>query len=111
MSTDPVKVYDAEQMVVGRLGAKVAKAALLGENVIIVNAEKAVITGDPRTLINAWNEKSNIRTSYNPKRGPFHDRRPDKMVQRNVTMVYSSRQGCLQTYQGIHWRSRTICRC
>ena len=84
MSTDPVKVYDAEQMVVGRLGAKVAKAALLGENVIIVNAEKAVITGDPRTLINAWNEKSNIRTSYNPKRGPFHDRRPDKMVRRMI---------------------------
>ena len=48
MSTDTVKVYDAEQMIVGRLGAKVAKAALLGEDVIIVNAEKAVITGDKR---------------------------------------------------------------
>lgn len=82
MSTDTVKVYDAEQMVVGRLGTKVAKAALLGENVVIVNAEKAIITGDPRMLINAWKEKLNIRTSYNPRRGPFHTRRPDKMVRR-----------------------------
>ncbi|MBE0526052.1 MAG: 50S ribosomal protein L13, partial [Candidatus Thorarchaeota archaeon] len=38
MSTDTIKVYDAEQMVVGRLGTKVAKAALLGENIIIINA-------------------------------------------------------------------------
>ncbi len=84
MSTEKVKVYDAEQMVVGRLGSKVAKAALLGDTVIIVNAEKAVITGDPRTLINAWREKSNIRTSYNPTRGPFHHRRPDQMVRRMI---------------------------
>jgi len=84
MSTDTVKIYDAEQMVVGRLGTKVAKDALLGENIVIVNAEKAVITGDPRMLINAWNAKLNIRTSYNPKRGPFHNRRPDKMVRRMI---------------------------
>ncbi|MFW9843359.1 MAG: 50S ribosomal protein L13 [Candidatus Thorarchaeota archaeon] len=84
MSTDTVKVYDAEQMVVGRLGSKVAKAALLGDNIVIVNVEKAIITGDPRTLIAAWKEKFNIRTSYNPSRGPFHDRRPDKMVRRMI---------------------------
>jgi large subunit ribosomal protein L13 len=84
MSTDTVKVYDAEQMVVGRLGSKVAKAALLGENIIIVNVEKAIITGDPRTLIKTWKEKFNIRTSYKPARGPFHNRRPDKMVRRMI---------------------------
>lgn len=82
MSTESVKVYDAEAMVVGRLAAKAAKAALLGENVAIVNAEKAIITGDRRTVIEAWKEKFNIRTSYKPSRGPFHHRRPDKMVRR-----------------------------
>jgi large subunit ribosomal protein L13 len=51
MSTDTVKVYDAEQMVVGRLGSKVAKAALLGDTIVIVNAEKAILTGDRRSLI------------------------------------------------------------
>ena len=84
MSTETVRVYDAEQMVVGRLGTKVAKAALLGETVVIVNAEKAIITGDPRMLIDAWRAKLKIRTSYNPKRGPFHTRRPDKMVRRMI---------------------------
>jgi large subunit ribosomal protein L13 len=82
MSERPAKVYDAENMVVGRLGSKVAKAALLGEKVVLVNAEKAIITGDKRSVIERWKETFNIRTSYNPRKGPFHHRRPDKMVRR-----------------------------
>jgi large subunit ribosomal protein L13 len=82
MSTENVKVYDAENMVVGRLGAKAAKAAILGDKVVIVNAEKAIITGKRRTVIEAFKVKFNIRTSYKPWRGPFHDRRPDKMVRK-----------------------------
>ncbi|MFW9981161.1 MAG: 50S ribosomal protein L13 [Candidatus Thorarchaeota archaeon] len=82
MSSESVKVFDAENMVVGRLGAKAAKAAILGEQVVVVNAEKAIITGDRRTVIDAWKEKFNVRTSYNPKRGPLHERRPDKMVRK-----------------------------
>jgi large subunit ribosomal protein L13 len=82
MSAENVKVYDAENMVVGRLGAKAAKAALLGDNIVIVNIEKAIITGKRRTVIEAFKEKFNIRTSYNPSRGPYHERRPDKMVRK-----------------------------
>lgn len=84
MSEQKVKVFDAENMVVGRLGAKVAKAATLGAKVVIVNAEKAIITGDRHTLIKAHKEKRNIRTSYNPRKGPFHERRPDKMVRKMI---------------------------
>ena len=54
MSTENIKVYDAENMVVGRLGSKAAKAAILGDKVVIVNAEKAIITGKRRTVIEAW---------------------------------------------------------
>ncbi len=82
MSMEHVKVYDAENMVVGRLGAKAAKAAMLGNTVVIVNVEKAIITGRRRTVIESFKEKFNIRTSYNPRRGPFHERRPDKMVRK-----------------------------
>jgi Asp/Glu/hydantoin racemase len=42
MSEKEVKVYDAENMVIGRLASKVAKAALLGARVAIVNSEKAI---------------------------------------------------------------------
>jgi large subunit ribosomal protein L13 len=82
MSKENVKIYDAENMVVGRLGAKAAKAAILGDDVVIVNAEKAIITGNGRTVIEAFIEKFKIRTSYKPSRGPLHERRPDKMVRK-----------------------------
>ncbi len=84
MSEQTVKVYDAENMVVGRLGAKVAKAAILGDHVVIINAEKAIITGDKRYVINEWKNKRNIRTSYQPQKGPFHERRPDKMLRKMI---------------------------
>ena len=84
MSEQKIMIFDAEQMVVGRLGSKAAKAALLGDKVVIVNAEKAIITGDRRTVIEAWKDKFNIRTSYNPRKGPFHQRRPDRMVRKII---------------------------
>jgi large subunit ribosomal protein L13 len=82
MSIDNVKVYDAEKMVVGRLGTRVAKDALMGNNVVIVNVEKAIITGNRRAVIEAFKAKRDIRTSSNHTRGPFHERRPDMMVRR-----------------------------
>lgn len=79
-----VKIYNADQMVVGRLASKVAKAALMGEEIVIVNAEKAVITGNRESVIRAFKDKHKIKTSYNPKRGPFHHRRPDKLVRQVI---------------------------
>ncbi|MFW9979482.1 MAG: 50S ribosomal protein L13 [Candidatus Thorarchaeota archaeon] len=84
MSEQTIKIFDAENIVVGRLGAKAAKAALLGDKVVIVNIEKAIITGNRRTVIDAWKAKTNIRTSYNPRKGPFHQRRPDRMVRKII---------------------------
>lgn len=84
MNEGTIKVYDAESMVIGRLAAKVAKAALLGQNVAIVNSEKAIITGSRRMIIDSFKEKYKIRTSYNPRKGPFWYRRPDMMVRRMI---------------------------
>lgn len=84
MSEQNEKVFDADGMVIGRLLAKAAKMALMGERVVIVNAEKAVITGRPSTLIHVEKERRNIRANFNPLTGPFHDRRPDKLVRRMI---------------------------
>lgn len=84
MNGPAAKIYDAENMVVGRVASKVAKAALLGDSIIIVNAEKAIITGDRRSIINAFKKKHNIRTSYNPRKGPLHQRRPDKLFRKMI---------------------------
>ncbi len=103
MSEQPVKIFDAENMVVGRLASKAAKAAILGSKVVIVNAEKAILTGDRRTVIKAHKEKRDIRTSYNPRKGPFHERRPDKMVRKMIRgmLPWPSPRG-KEAYKRIH---------
>lgn len=84
MSEQIIKIFDAEDMVVGRLATKAAKAALYGDRVVIVNAEKAIITGHKREVIDEWKARAEIRTSSNPRKGPFHERRPDMMVRRMI---------------------------
>jgi len=103
MSEETVKIYDAENMVVGRLGAKAAKAALLGDKVVIVNVEKAIITGKRRTVIESWKDKFHKRTSYNPRKGPFHQRRPDKLVRKVIRgmLPYPKPRG-KEAYKRIH---------
>ncbi|MEM2141651.1 MAG: 50S ribosomal protein L13 [Candidatus Thorarchaeota archaeon] len=84
MSQQDIKVFDAEQMVIGRLLTVAAKAALMGSNVVIVNAEKAIVTGDRRAQIESFKRKREIRANYNPRKGPFHERRPDKLVRKMI---------------------------
>ncbi len=84
MEKESTRVYDANNAIVGRLAAKVAKRALLGENIVVINAEKAIITGDRLTVIKAFKQKRQIRTSFNPLRGPFHERRTDRIVRRVI---------------------------
>ena len=40
-------VVDADGAVLGRLASVLAKRLLMGEDIIVVNAEKAVISGSP----------------------------------------------------------------
>ncbi len=76
-----VKVIDATNTVAGRLASKVAKMALLGEKIVIVNCEKAILTGERRFWINKFVEKFNIGT---PQHGPKWPRRPDTILRRMI---------------------------
>ncbi len=79
-------VVDATNHVAGRLAAVVAKWLLEGRRVVIVNAEKAVITGDFNMILDWYKRKlSEWRTHYNPEKvGPKIPRRPDRILKRIV---------------------------
>ncbi len=80
----PLVVIDATDLIMGRLASYTAKRLLSGDRVIIVNAEKAVITGNKQAIIQRYKEKLQIRTASNPRRGPFHPRMPDRILRRTV---------------------------
>jgi large subunit ribosomal protein L13 len=76
-----VKIIDADGLVVGRLASKVAKQLLDGEEVTIVNAEKAIITGSKRAIIAEYKDK---RRLTHARKGPHFPRMPDRILKRTV---------------------------
>jgi large subunit ribosomal protein L13 len=74
-------VYDAEKHVVGRLCTTVAKKLLQGEEVVIVNAEKAIVTGDRYQVFEHYEQKRNRGYTHS---GPFYPRRADLIIKRSV---------------------------
>lgn len=82
-SIEPLLV-DANNAVAGRLAAVVAKQLLQGEHVVIINAEKAVLSGNRASLILQYKERLGIRTRTAPWKGPMHPRQPDRILRRII---------------------------
>jgi large subunit ribosomal protein L13 len=78
---NPVTIVNADGLILGRMASVVAKKLLNGEKVIIVNAEKAVISGKKKSKIAEAKEFLEVGA---PKRGPFHYRRPDRIMRKTV---------------------------
>jgi len=79
-------VIDATDLILGRLAAHVAKQALLGETIRIVNAEKAVITGHPTMVLAAQKRKREMGA---PLIGPYYPRMPERIVKRTIRGMIS----------------------
>jgi large subunit ribosomal protein L13 len=74
-------IIDATNLVIGRMATVAAKKALLGEEIIVVNCEKAVITGERRHIISEYLRK---RAQGAPLIGPYFPRMPDRIVRRVI---------------------------
>src|SRR4030042_4322505 len=76
-----VTLVNAEGQILGRMGSKIAKLVLNGEEVIILNAEKVVISGKRKSKIAEAHLFLEVGA---PERGPFHYRRPDRYLRKSV---------------------------
>ncbi len=74
-------IVDAKDQIVGRLGAIVAKKAILGEKIDIVNAEQAVISGKRAEILAKWKQRA-ARTTWS--KGPHFQRNPDRLLKRMI---------------------------
>ncbi len=72
---------DATNQVAGRLASRAAKEALNGKIVLVFNAEKAVISGNPPHVIKKYFEKVSRGDPFN---GPFYPKMPDRMLKRII---------------------------
>ncbi|MFX1599381.1 MAG: 50S ribosomal protein L13 [Promethearchaeota archaeon] len=81
------QLYDATNKILGRFASQIAKKALLGEYIVIINAKNAIISGKKRDIHEKYLAKLKISTATNPRRGPFHKRRPDTFMRRVIKQM------------------------
>ena len=70
-------VIDATGMVLGRMANRVAKLALQGNQVAIINCENAMISGKKDVILNKWKTRM---ARVQPFKGPFIPRMADRIV-------------------------------
>lgn len=74
-------IIDGKELLLGRLASIIAKKALLGEEMSIVNCEQIVISGDRKRIITKY--KNDFLRGI-PSKGPFIHRHPEKFVRRTI---------------------------
>ncbi len=77
-------VVDGKDLVLGRVASKVAKSLLSGEDVVLLNAEKLVISGSPKATTEKYLVRRRLKDKANPEHSPHWPRRPDLLVRRVV---------------------------
>jgi large subunit ribosomal protein L13 len=74
-------IVDAKNRIVGRLGTFVAKKALLGEKIDVINAEEAVISGKKAEVLARFKQRVERGTWA---KGPHYKRNPDVLLKRLI---------------------------
>jgi large subunit ribosomal protein L13 len=99
---------DAANCIAGRICSRVSKILLQGKMVSIVNAEKAMLSGNKYATIEAYKKNLEVSSATNPIHGPFHPRRPDTILTRMVRGMLPKRKSHgkvalkkLRVYNGI----------
>ena len=81
MQQETVVVVDATNQILGRMCSRIAKMLLEGKRVYVVNAEKAVLSGDPKRVIEGYKKMFQVRNYRNlEKQGIRRERSPQRIV-------------------------------
>lgn len=98
-------IIDANNLILGRLGTFVAKKALLGEKIDIINCEQCVITGDRKSILASYDRFLHMGI---PATGPFNYKTPERLVKRALRgmLPYKKERGIaafknIKCYRGI----------
>ena len=85
-------IIDGKNAIFGRLASTAAKKLLSGEEIIIINADKMIITGAPKKIVSKYLA---LRRVGSPQHGPFFPTKADAIVRRTVRSMlpYKTNKG------------------
>jgi large subunit ribosomal protein L13 len=87
-----MKIIDGKGATLGRLASYVAKEALKGEEIRVLNCEEILITGNKQGIKEDFEQKR--RNVGSTQKGPKHSRNIDKIVKRTIRgMLPEHREG------------------
>jgi len=82
-------VIDTKDLIVGRFATEVAKRALMGEKIDLVNCEKAIITGDKVSIFKKYKHRDEMGT---PLKGLYLPKLPYRFVTRMIRVILPYKQ-------------------
>jgi large subunit ribosomal protein L13 len=74
-------VVDVSGLLVGRAASLIAQRLLAGEEIIVIHAEKAVVTGSRASVLETYRAN---RARGSVRSGPHYPRNPDRIFRRAV---------------------------
>jgi len=95
-------LIDASGGTLGRIASFAAKQSLLGKEVIIINCNNALITGDPRRTIEEYQQKR--ARGGTAQKGPNFPKSPERLMKRTIRGMLSYKQ-----LRGLTAYKRIIC--
>ena len=86
-----VENYDADGLVLGRLATQVAQKLLQGAEVNVYNAEKAIITGSPKAIVEDYKLRFTYRNKGNPEKStPKYPKLPHMVLKNAIVRMLPS---------------------
>jgi large subunit ribosomal protein L13 len=78
-------IIDGDGLILGRLASSVSKRLLKGEDLVVLNAEKILISGSKDWIHGKYKQRIDRASISNPRRmGPKYPRKPDDIFRRTV---------------------------
>jgi large subunit ribosomal protein L13 len=97
-----VTVIDGQDAILGRLASIVAERIMDGEEIVVVNAEKVVVTGTKEVVFAKYKHRLELG-DITRRKGPFYPRRADLLFKRTVKgMIPRNTTTGRESYRNLH---------
>ena len=77
-------IIDGTDVIFGRMASIIAKKAIQGEDVNLINAEKIILNGRPADLIERYLERRRAKNKADPEYSPKWPKIPHMLVKRMI---------------------------
>jgi len=87
---EKIIIVDGTNSTMGRLASYSAKQVLIGKEVIILNANDVIISGDKKNILLKWKEL--VKKGGSSQKGPNISRTPERILKRVIRGMLSHKQ-------------------